>query len=533
MAKTKSSTRTAVRSSAPPFGTPDGANANLQDLLEDFVVFSDRLPDDALAASPTDHSTRVIVGKMGVGKTVYLRRFQAAASEEESLYADSVRQDVPPTEDVINVTQQFKSMVVEEVWARIWRRAMVRAAVSHILCHPLLCTRPEAEQLEATITNYRDIVPLARAPRSIYSEAKEIIGTYRTREQLRRYLEDNKWADLEWHVAEALKTLPNLCFYLDAADKRFSAAPMFWLKCQKGLVTELLGFLQEDGFRRLHVVACVRDIVLSSILRGEHAGRYRNEPHIRVLDWNYPSIRHFLREKIRRLPPEHRLLPEADNAVESWLGKRSIYNLGRRTDEDLEDYLIRHTRLIPRDIVNVGNLLARAVAEAKNAGETELADDRIQSVINSAARSFADQQLEVCANQISADMIPERGGPQGYAGFYVGTEEYARGVAERLRQLISKAASDRVTFAELDAALSETGGELVEHGHVLDVLWQNGLLGYDAEDGPCPHVHFYTATEVDDFNLPEGRNTYVFHPCLAHRIKLAPIGAPVRGYRTS
>lgn len=538
MPKTKSPRRAGLRSSTPPFGTPDGANANLQDLLDDFVEFEHRAPDDALVASAADHSTRIIVGKMGVGKTVYVRRFQAAAAEEDSLYADSVRQDVPPTEDVINVAQQFRAPVVEEVWAKIWRRAMVRSALSHILCHHSLRNRPEAEELSSIAAVYRHIVPVGRAPRSIYTEAADIISEHRTRQQIRGYVEHKDWPDLEWNVSEALKTLPPLCFYLDAVDKNFSAAPMYWLKCQKGLVTQVLGLMQEDGFRRLHIVACVRDIVLSSILRGEQAGRYRNEPHIRVLDWDYPAIRHFLREKIRRLPSEYLLKPNADDPVESWLGKRFLHNARRQTDEKIEDYLLRHTRLIPRDVVLVGNLLARGTAECKQQGVSELSDEKIQRVVNQAARGFADQQLEVCANQVAADMIPERGSHHGSAAFYVGSDEYARGVAGELRRLIAELGTDRVTYEELTAALAKTGGELARHGHTLDVLWQHGLLGYDSEEAASAHVHlshvhFYAATEVDDFNVPEGRDTYVLHPCVAHRIELKPVGPPVRGYRAN
>src|SRR5206468_836169 len=96
-----------------------------------------------------------------------------------------------------------------------------------------------------------------------------IVAQYRTNDQLNRYLGHSDWADLEGDLADALRTLPPLFFYLDDVDDYFAAAPMFWLKCQKGLVLTILALLKEDGFRRLHVVACIRDIVLSSLLRAE------------------------------------------------------------------------------------------------------------------------------------------------------------------------------------------------------------------------------------------------------------------------
>ena len=54
---------------------------------------------------------------------------------------------------------------------------------------------------------------------------------------------------------------------------------------------------------RLHVVVCIRDIVMSSVYRSEHAPRYYNEPHIRVLTWDRSSLLYLLGQKLQRLPP--------------------------------------------------------------------------------------------------------------------------------------------------------------------------------------------------------------------------------------
>ena len=38
------------------------------------------------------------------------------------------------------------------------------------------------------------------------------------------------------------------------------------------------------------IVISIRDIVMSSVYRSEHAPRYQDEPHIRVLGWTRKSI---------------------------------------------------------------------------------------------------------------------------------------------------------------------------------------------------------------------------------------------------
>jgi hypothetical protein len=60
--------------------------------------------------------------------------------------------------------------------------------------------------------------------------------------------------------------------------------------------------------------------------------------------------------------------------------------------------------------------------------------------------------------------------------------------------------------------------------HVLDVLWQHGLLGYEQGSG---HVRFSASLDVNDFHLPLDRRAYVLHPCVAHTAPVAPVGEPV------
>src|SRR3954454_4476296 len=142
-----------------PFGSPDGSNANLQDLVESFVDVEPPGQIDSLGSPRYGHTARLLVGKMGVGKTVYLRRFPAAAADDEAAHADRVRRDIPTTADVVRVCQQLLAHEVDEVWERIWRRATSRAAISHILRSPDLRARPEAAELERELEDLRKLVP--------------------------------------------------------------------------------------------------------------------------------------------------------------------------------------------------------------------------------------------------------------------------------------------------------------------------------------------------------------------------------------
>src|SRR5205823_1943848 len=158
-------------------------------------------------------------------------------------------------------------------------------------------------------------------------------------------------------------------------------APMYWLTFQKGLFHAVMELLREPEFGgRLHVVACVRDVVYSNVLRSEHAGRYRDEPHIRVLNWDPVAIRGLLDAKIAKLGAAYRMDSRVDG-VAGWLGVSEIENPLRGIRERVDDYLLRHTRLLPRDIVVIGNGLSREVAAAREQGLTALPAETIWRVV--------------------------------------------------------------------------------------------------------------------------------------------------------
>jgi hypothetical protein len=520
-----------------PFGTPDGARANLKEIMEGFVGIDDEAAD--LGDPSDDLSARIIVGRMGSGKTLYLRRSQAFAANDHATYADEVRSDLPSTQDVIQVCHRYKSHLITETWTAIWRKALLRALSSHLLYAGQLSSALSLEEHERLTGEYAALLGRPQTPRSPYVEVAEIIHKHQSCAALDRYLRHEGWADLTSHLEAALCKSKPVYFFLDAIDEQFAHAPMYWLKFQEGLFYAVMSLLREPGFGgRLHVVACVRDIVYSDVLRSEHAGRYRDEPHIRVLNWDTKAIGDLLAAKIAGLGPAHRMDPGSEG-VRGWLGVREIHNPRRDVTELVEDYVLRHTRLLPRDLVEIGNALSREVAGAKARGATELASERIRAVVDRAAAGFADVQLRACANQIVADMMPPNAVAQGYSDVYLGDTEYARGIVEDLRQVLAAVQTDRFDGLALHRARAVASARMNGHVrpdsdldpglHVLDVLWQHGLLGYETTQEGAGSVRFSASLPVNDFHLPLDRRAYVLHPCVGHTVPVRSVGAPVLG----
>jgi hypothetical protein len=500
-----------------PFGNPDGSRADIEDLISEFVDFGGNPAYGHLATRANDSMVRVIVGKLGAGKTVYLRRLQDFQSHQDSVYAAAPQQDLPKTEVIVKACQWFSDRVLVEKWMQIWERAIMRSVASHILRRPELRQQLRDEQADELEHSYARLLDDFRRPRTIYSQVRDIINERQTAHQLSTYLDDPLWDDLEDLLGEIIGQCKPIYFYLDAVDEEFSHAPMYWLKCQEGLFYQVMRLLRDHRLGgRLHVVVCIRDIVMSSVYRSEHAPRYYNEPHIRVLTWDRGSLLYLLGQKLRRLPPSLLMRRAASGppTIRDWLGVDGQWQ-GPDGDGTIEDYLLSYTRLIPRDIISLGNELSEEVLRQKQAGEEGLPPAALQGVVQRCAKRFGDSQLAQCANQISSDLMPQGAALHDYSELFTSTQAYITDVQEQVRSFVRMIGVDRFSRGDLEALQEVADLHFEQATNLSSVLWQNGLLGYVDEAG---RRRFYSMGDVEQFHLPPDVGTYVLHPCLVHAV---------------
>jgi hypothetical protein len=500
-----------------PFGNPDGSRADIEDVISEFVDFGGDPAYGHLATRANDSMVRVIVGKLGAGKTVYLRRLQDFQAHQDSVYADAPQQSLPGTEVVVKACQWFSDRVLVEKWMQIWERAIMRSLASHLLRRPELRQQIRDEQADEIEHSYARLLDDFRRPRTIYSEVRDIINQRQSAHQLSTYLDDPLWDDLEDLLGEVIGQCKPIYFYLDAVDEEFSHAPMYWLKCQEGLFYQVMRLLRDHRLGgRLHVVVCIRDIVMSSVYRSEHAPRYYNEPHIRVLTWDRSSLLYLLQQKLRRLPPSLLMRRPASGAptIRDWLGVNGQWP-GPDGYETIEDYLLSHTRMIPRDIISLGNELNEEVLRQKQAGHDGLPPEALQAMVQRCAKRFGDSQLAQCANQISSDLMPKNAALQNYSELFTSTQAYISGVQEDVRSFVRMIGVDRFPRADLEALQEVADLHFEEATDLASVLWQNGLLGYIDEAG---QRRFYSMGDIEEFHFPPDVGTYVLHPCLVHAV---------------
>jgi hypothetical protein len=418
---------------------------------------------------------------------------------------------------VVKACQWFSDRVLVEKWMQIWECAILRSLASHVLRRPELRQLLRDEQVEELERSYERLLEDFRRPRSIYSQVRDIINQRQTAHQLSTYLDDPLWDDLEDLLGEVIGQCKPIYFYLDGVDEEFSHAPMYWLKCQEGLFYQVMRLLRDHKLGgRLHVVVCIRDIVMSSVYRSEHAPRYYNEPHIRVLTWDRNSLLYLLGQKLQRLPPSLLMRRAASGppTIGDWLGVNGSWP-GPEGNGTIEDYLLSHTRLIPRDIISLGNELSEEVLRQKQAGREGLPPAALQGVVQRCAKRFGDSQLAQCANQISSDLMPQGAALHDYSELFTSTQAYISGVQEDVRSFVRMIGVDRFSRADLLALQEVADLHFEKTTDLASVLWQNGLLGYIDESG---RRRFYSMGDVEQFHFPPDVGMYVLHPCLVYAV---------------
>ncbi|WP_027360142.1 P-loop ATPase, Sll1717 family [Desulforegula conservatrix] len=501
-----------------PFGDPDGSRADLANSMNKFVTFQDESVWGGIAMESNDFSARVIAGRKGSGKTIYLRRLRASSHEENSIYGESylddIQQNIPNTELIVKFCQWFKPVDLTEKWRELWRRAILRSLFTHIVHKKQLSVFVSDNEKKKLNETYKEILPFAPTPLSIYSQVIDIIHQHRSGRHFTIFCNSPLWESLEYDLGEILKTMPPVCFFVDAVDDEFAHAPMYWLRCQKGLFYQVMRFLRDSRLgSRLHIFICIRDLVLASVFRSEHQTRYRDQPHIRILKWDKESIKLLLRAKVFTLE-KHFYYDQSSsgNSVSDWLGTDFIENGKRNIFEPIESYILRHTRLLPRDIIIIGNRICSEIKKNHEFNMNLSPAAIIKKAVHECTKIFAAEQIAICGNHLSSDMMPEHAAAHEYSGIYTSEKEYVEDISHKLIKLLKELESDM--FFENDIRrLSTLSTRLFgDTWKPFNVLWQHGLIGYIDEMDLEPK--FYSETHLDHFLLPKSNRGYIMHSCL-------------------
>jgi hypothetical protein len=251
---------------------------------------------------------------------------------------------------------------------------------------------------------------------------------------------------------------------------------------------------------------------MSSICESEHHTRYINEEHVKLLNWQYNTIQYFFDNKIANLKECYFIKDCNEKNISNWLGVEQIHNNYRNIDEPIEVYILRHTRLLPRDIVIIGNSLSeikRLKSDSPNFDVCNLIRDKVSEC----ARVFGNELLQICANQINNNEMPKDASNRGYSEVYTSIKEYKESTSQLIKNILLDINSDKLSWNQICDLNEKSKTILGENCRLFDVLWQNGGIGY-LEEGPNGLKEKFFNELYPEFLLPKRKDTYILRSCL-------------------
>jgi len=522
-----------VIDSSGPFGDADASRVDFQKLRTSFVNLSSTKikVDESLGA---DVSVRVIVGRRGAGKTLYLRSIQdycrrLVTDSGSSVYVTAIDNEPPDTRLIIKITSWFddNENLADETWRRIWKLVILRTVYSHIFCSKELSKYANKGKKSYFINNFKQILPSTRSPVSVFTQLTSLLSRFNSLKDLQDFLYLDEWADFEYEIGNILTKCPPMYFFIDQLDDDFANAPYHWLKCQYGLFSTVFRMIRNQILGgKLHIVVCIREIVYTYILQTQHGNKYLSESKIKVLRWDQRLSKHFLDKKIETLNEKYFVSDAKSKNAESFFGLSKV-RLKRQggIEEDIRSYVVRHTRLLPRDIINIGNVFC----EEQNSQESiQHFEDAVKNTVSKVAKQIAKDQLKMASILICNSWIYNGAVEDGNLNFYT-NESMLKPINDNLCKLILHIGKDRFSkraFSLTKRRKSSFG--FGENDNPFNALFRAGLLGYiELDPNGNKQAIFFSESRNAQYNLPFHCDEYVFHPSLIDHLGIQPTGEPI------
>jgi hypothetical protein len=540
-------------SSDLPFGDPDAVRSNPRaSLIEIDGAYQSPL------SNPSAMSERIVVGRKGSGKTLYLRAHQVAAANRGFIVLENTEKLATTTlisilnnaRHYLERMQRFEigfttstSSIPIRFWTMLWERSIILSVASMFYATNPIAKRPERAMGQSEFQNY--FAPIYNAPISPLpptSFLSRISTSLRGAKQWGDYLEHNLWAEMKSIVSTFLHDAPEVSCYIDCIDDEFDQAPSLWAECQNGLFFSVFQSLYErEIFNKLHFVVAIRDVVFSSILRSEHATRYITNSHIRHLTWDQVTTRRFLIEKIGRLGPQHLSHDQGKSLdpFQRWLGIAHIKNEKRQIVEPVSDYILRHSRMLPRDIVVLGNSIS-AERTRRRLQDKPFEGASLRKAVNYSAAQFASESIEICLNEAMmnieyfAGLLQEAKLEEQESDNYTPSRQLVSSLKESARCQLNKmvdllGGKEQFSYTELQESMIASGLigsrslfiDDVDLPFRLDnILWRHGMLAVLDDQTRGGRWRYSWRSSNESLILPRGGIRYGFHASLVTHYRL-------------
>jgi len=391
----------------------------------------------------------VIIGTKGFGKTLLLKAKRILYQREGRAVCLPIGALLDkPIGDKIFGREQLAFFVVSPLpWSKIWLTAISLAtlkhlgAVANLRVGPALSSLIDDEQLQSVIDHFVRLLDF-------------------TPRELQRC-----GADTDGHLVPRLRAVSApVALFVDGVDEYFNKhvegltshpsitgelSPNVWHFAQLGLVEVAYQIRRIN--HHVKVFAAVRKEAYARLAKTTvMAQQYRGS----AIDIAYSSssLREIFVNNVRLMKRDMMADPERlrADALEAFAGRTAVTDTYTREQEDVFDYICRHTLLRPRDLMSIGERLSTLRPEERRD------EIRFKEAIHQAATEIAHEYL--------AEIAP-----------FIGDLEVERFFRILPGNVLTHEEVERI-FLQHSIA---TGGE---EKHIFCALYRAGLLGYVRHD---------------------------------------------------
>jgi hypothetical protein len=502
---------------------------------------------------------RIIVGRKGSGKTLYLRKLQEEAkkrdfltiSEYEALRTDTVIRFLKRIREYVYTMDRGGDLeifldrrkTVISVWRAVWDRAISISVLSLLLFYirrhkngeilqPQFSHRfKNIDELEEfVIDRYEDLFSIPLITVSPQGALRTLHEHFDSSRRLHKFLNDGRWVEFGNILKVLIAEAPPIAIYIDALDEEFENAPEAWSICQMGLYRAVAqsGFSQDSYSGRVHVVAALRDIVYAAALKGEHSDRQYQNRFIKLLEWAPAEVHEFFTEKLRRVLSQRVLDSHTlEEMISAWLGFREVQN-GRGQKEAVSTYILRHSRMLPRDIILFGNAISSEI-ERREKSKLKFGHASLRKAVADVSEIIGTQAIGLCINEMlsSSEYFEEYLTDASDRSFTL--HNFRQSLEDKLANFFKIMGRETVTLDELQEALLssdlarmqdfEEGAQT--YYRTDNILWRHGLIAYLFTSGTATKWKYNWSDALSSDVLPSRAEKIGFHPCIidVYRIK--------------
>ena len=432
----------------------------------------------------------IVIGTKGFGKTLLLKakRIRYQKADGVLCIPENALLDKPVGDKIFSKDMLEIYAHSTEWWTKVWLISIASAVLKRLEVldglhvNPRLAALLEDRRLTGVIDHFVNLLDLPR-------------------HELHRCA-----TDVDNALVPRLRALNTpVAVFIDNVDEYFNkhvravgrasdtgeVSPSIWYFAQMGLVE--VAYQLRRVNHHLKVFAAVRK---EAFLKFDEMTSMVQQYRGSAIDIHYTigSLREIFINNIRREKERNLIEPETlrTNPVQAFLGQTTVPNPFTHEEEDMFDYVARHTLRRPRDFMTIGQKLSDLQPQERRVRE------RFQEVVSQGAGEIAAEYL----NEIAP---------------YLGRVDLAK-VLARLHSNVLRRDEIEDIFLEHNHAV----GPAEEMEHIFCMLFRAGLLGHiDTNHVTGKHVQRFRPPGEEIFQpdgtLPSSTH-YLVHPILSGMI---------------